>query len=64
MLAVAAVVYTAMSGLYGVVYTDLIQFALAIVGSVVLAVIVYVDLQDHGGIVAAVGASLGLIAIH
>ena len=58
-LAVAAVVYTAMSGLYGVVYTDLIQFALAIVGSVVLAVIVYVDLQDRGGIVAAVEASPG-----
>ncbi|KZY46604.1 hypothetical protein A3733_12455 [Pseudoalteromonas shioyasakiensis] len=58
-LAVAAVVYTAMSGLYGVVYTDLIQFALAIVGSVVLAVIVYVDLQDHGGIVAAVEVSPG-----
>ncbi|WP_335988357.1 sodium:solute symporter family protein [Pseudoalteromonas sp. CH_XMU1449-3] len=58
-LAIAAVVYTAMSGLYGVVYTDLIQFALAIVGSVVLAIIVYVDLQDHGGIVAAVEASPG-----
>ena len=58
-LAIAAVVYTAMSGLYGVVYTDLIQFALAIVGSVVLAIIVYVDLQGHGGIVAAVEASPG-----
>ncbi|MCP3675475.1 MAG: Na+:solute symporter [Gammaproteobacteria bacterium] len=58
-LAVAAVAYTALSGLYGVVYTDLIQFALAIFGSIALAVIVYVDLLDQGGIAAAVQASPG-----
>lgn len=58
-LAVAAVAYTALSGLYGVVYTDLIQFALAIFGSIALAVIVYVDLMEQGGIAAAVQASPG-----
>ncbi len=58
-LAVAAVAYTALSGLYGVVYTDLIQFALAIVGAIALAVIVYVDLLDKGGIVAALQATPG-----
>ncbi len=58
-LAIAAVAYTALSGLYGVVYTDLIQFALAIVGAIALAVIVYVDLLDKGGIVAALQATPG-----
>ena len=58
-LATAAVSYTALSGLYGVVYTDLIQFALAIIGAIALAVIVYVDLLDKGGIVAALQATPG-----
>ena len=48
-LGVAAVLYTSLSGLYGVVYTDLIQFALAMVGAFALAVIVYVDLSQGGG---------------
>jgi solute:Na+ symporter, SSS family len=43
-----AVIYTALSGLYGVVYTDLIQFALAMIGSVALAGIVYVKASDGG----------------
>ena len=47
-LGVAAVLYTSLSGLYGVVYTDLIQFALAMVGAIGLAVIVYVDLSQGG----------------
>ncbi|MCV6604202.1 MAG: Na+:solute symporter [Porticoccaceae bacterium] len=51
-LGVAAVIYTAMSGLYGVVYTDLVQFGLAMVGSIGLAVIVYVDLSANGGVMA------------
>ena len=48
-LGIAAVLYTSLSGLYGVVYTDLIQFALAMVGSIALAVIVYVDLSRAAG---------------
>ncbi|MCV6604029.1 MAG: hypothetical protein OIF34_01900, partial [Porticoccaceae bacterium] len=59
LLAVAAVAYTALSGLYGVVYTDLIQFALAIVGAIALAVIVYMDLQDKGGVLATLQAAPG-----
>ncbi|RLV61096.1 hypothetical protein D5018_03620 [Parashewanella curva] len=56
-LALAAVGYTALSGLYGVVYTDLIQFGLAIIGSIALAFLVYVDLGDQGGIVTALQAT-------
>ena len=59
LLALAAVSYTALSGLYGVVYTDLIQFSLAIIGAMALAIIVYVDLADKGGLVTALQASPG-----
>ena len=52
-LGVAAVGYTALSGLYGVVYTDLIQFALAMIGAVALSVIVYLDMVGQGGVVPA-----------
>ena len=58
-LGLVAVVYTVLSGLYGVVYTDLIQFTLAMVGSIALAVIVYVDLADQGGIAAGVQRAVG-----
>ena len=58
-LGVVAVGYTVLSGLYGVVYTDLIQFALAMVGSIALAVIVYVDLADSGGVAAGVRSVAG-----
>lgn len=47
-LSLVAVVYTTMSGLYGVVYTDLIQFALAMTGSIALAAIVYVQASTGG----------------
>lgn len=40
-LATLALVYSTLSGLYGVVYTDLIQFGLAMIGSFALAGIVY-----------------------
>lgn len=46
----AAVIYSALSGLYGVVYTDLIQFGLAMAGSILLAVIVYFDISKGAGI--------------
>ena len=58
-LGIVAVGYTVLSGLYGVVYTDLIQFALAMVGSIALGVIVYVDLADQGGIAASVQRVVG-----
>ena len=58
-LGLVAVGYTMLSGLYGVVYTDLIQFALAMVGSIALAVIVYVDLADQGGVVASLEQVVG-----
>jgi SSS family solute:Na+ symporter len=41
-LGFSAVLYSALSGLYGVVYTDLIQFILAMAGSIGLAIIVYI----------------------
>ena len=58
-LGLVAVGYTVLSGLYGVVYTDLIQFALAMIGSIALAVIVYADLADQGGIAASVQRAIG-----
>ena len=54
-----AVLYTVLSGIYGVVYTDLIQFGLAMVGAVALFLIVYADLGEHGGIVASVVLATG-----
>jgi len=47
-----AVFYTTLSGLYGVVYTDLIQFALAMVGSIGLAIVVYLDASSGPGLMA------------
>ncbi|NIA13807.1 MAG: sodium:proline symporter [Nitrospiraceae bacterium] len=58
-LGLAAVVYSAMSGLYGVVYTDLVQFALAMAGSITLAVIVYVDISKGDGLHANLASSSG-----
>lgn len=57
LLGAAAVLYTALSGLYGVVYTDLIQFCLAMVGAFALAIIVYLDLDQQGGVLNAIQAS-------
>ena len=58
-LAIAAVAYTALSGLYGVVYTDLIQFALAMIGAIALAIISWVDLQSRGGFVELIKTAPG-----
>lgn len=49
MLGLAAVLYTMLSGLYGVVYTDLVQFGLAMIGAFALAIIVFVDLESDVG---------------
>ncbi|MCP4639201.1 MAG: Na+:solute symporter [bacterium] len=53
----AAVIYSALSGLYGVVYTDLVQFALAMIGSIALAIIVYVDISKGPGLHANLEAA-------
>lgn len=58
-LAGVALVYSTLSGLYGVVYTDLVQWVLAMVGSIALAVLVYVDLERGGGLMAALEAAPG-----
>ena len=50
LLGFSALLYTILSGLYGVVYTDLIQFTLAMVGAIALAVIVWLDLSAKGGV--------------
>ena len=56
-LGLVAVGYTVLSGLYGVVYTDLIQFTLAMVGSISLAVIVLMDVSETGGLSASIEAA-------
>ncbi|MBN2312055.1 MAG: hypothetical protein JXR94_23960, partial [Candidatus Hydrogenedentes bacterium] len=48
---------SAMSGMYGVVYTDLVQFALAMVGSIGLAIIVYIDMSKGAGLHANLESS-------
>ncbi len=48
-LAVCVMIYATLSGLYGVAYLDFVQFILAMVGSIALAVIVYVDASTAGG---------------
>jgi SSS family solute:Na+ symporter len=57
-LTIFVLVYSAMSGLYGVVYTDLFQFIMAMIGTIALAVIMYVDASGkEGGLVAALQAA-------
>ncbi len=57
-LGICAVIYSSLSGLYGVVYTDLIQFVLAMIGSFALAIVVYVKASD-GGILENLVSSVG-----
>ena len=56
LLGITALLYTILSGLYGVVYTDLIQFALAMVGAIALALIVWIDLSARGGVLSQLQA--------
>ena len=58
-LGALALTYTAISGLYGVVYTDLIQFILAMIGSIALAAIVYLDASGGEGFVHNLAAAPG-----
>jgi SSS family solute:Na+ symporter len=48
-LGVSVLVYAALSGLYGVAYLDFVQFILAMLGSIGLAVIVYYRASTDGG---------------
>jgi SSS family solute:Na+ symporter len=57
-LTIFVLLYSAMSGLYGVVYTDLFQFIFAMIGTVALAIIMYFDASNReGGMLAALRAS-------
>ena len=56
-LGAVGLVYSALSGLYGVVYTDMVQFVLAMVGSIGLAVIAYLDASSGEGLMAKLQAS-------
>ncbi len=58
-LGLCALAYTSLSGLYGVVYTDLIQFCLAMVGSLALAVIAYLDASSGEGMMSRLSVSSG-----
>lgn len=50
-LAMIALLYSVLSGLMGVAYTDLVQFGLAMVGSIWLAVVAYLEAEKTGGFV-------------
>ena len=54
---ILSVIYTFASGLWGVVITDMFQFATGFIGSVILAVIV---LSEYGGITSMVSKIKGL----
>ncbi len=56
-LALSAIAYTAVSGLYGVIYTDVVQFVIAMIGAVLLAAIVWWDLAEQGDPVAQIQAA-------
>ncbi len=51
-LAAIGLLYSAMSGLYGVVYTDIVQFGLAMIGSIGLAIFAYSDASSGEGLMA------------
>lgn len=54
-LTIFVLVYCGISGLYGVVYTDLIQFLLAMIGTTALAVIAYVHASGGDGLMDKLG---------
>lgn len=56
-LGAVATFYSTISGLYGVVYTDLVQFVFAMAGSIGLAVIVYLKASSGKGIFAKLAES-------
>jgi solute:Na+ symporter, SSS family len=56
-LSVLTLAYCTVSGLYGVVYTDVFQFLFAMVGCIALAVIVYVDAAGGAGMLHKLSAA-------
>ena len=56
LLTIFVLLYCALSGLYGVVYTDLFQFLFAMVGAIALAVIMYIDASGGEGMMAKLQA--------
>jgi len=56
-LGLVGLLYSAMSGLYGVVYTDIVQFGLAMIGSIGLAILAYLDASSGEGMMAKLSAS-------
>ena len=59
-LVAVAVTYTVISGFWGVVMTDLIQFVMAMTGSIALAAIVLWDIGGPSGLVRAVSEAQGV----
>lgn len=55
-LTILVLIYCGISGLYGVVYTDVIQFILAMVGTIALATIAYWDASGGEGLTAKLNA--------
>lgn len=53
----AVVIYTTLSGLYGVAYLDFVQFCMAMTGTVALGVIVYLDASGGSGLMAKLQAA-------
>jgi SSS family solute:Na+ symporter len=60
LLLLLAFVYTVMSGFWGVVMTDLVQFIMAMTGSIALAGIVIFHLGGTSGMVAQVSSAPGV----
>ncbi len=56
-LGFCAMVYSMASGLYGVVYTDLVQFSLAMVGTIWLAVVSFSRVTENGSFAEQIKAS-------
>ena len=56
-LAIGTLGYSMLSGLYGVAWSDVPQFVLAMIGSVILAVVVVVDLGGPAAMLAKVDAA-------
>jgi solute:Na+ symporter, SSS family len=56
-LGAAILLFTVLSGLYGVVYLDSLQFLLAMAGSIGLAIIVYIDASKGEGLLAKIQSS-------
>ena len=56
-LGFCAMVYSMASGLYGVVYTDLVQFALAMIGTIWLAIVSFSRVTEDGSFAEQIKAT-------